>query len=187
MAAYARGDRKVAMFLYQEGEAGVSAIRAAKGDLEVARTLLPDYILPEEGLARVAEIRATYDHPAPRGGARIKIDKESNVAYAVYNIDGKTDKLIGVSGTRDRPGTVEVPTKRRYETGQVDNYTRANDSEVKILEEIASHLEPDARGIVQIFSEVPVCESCAKVITQFEAEFKNVKVVVSQGPKRINP
>lgn len=61
--------------------------------------------------------------------------------------------------------------------------TRAFDSEVKILEEIAKDLPQNASGTISLFTERAACSSCQGVIQQFEKMFPNVKVILTHGSR----
>ena len=62
--------------------------------------------------------------------------------------------------------------------------SRANDTEVKLLEDIARGLSPDSRGVVNLFTERSACRSCQGVISQFEAMFPGVRVNITHTPGR---
>ena len=125
----------------------------------------------EAGLARVAQARNA-----------LTVGQGRNIAVAEVNIaGGGTQELIGVSGQAARPGTVGNPTQRLFETFEV-GHSRAFDSEVKILEDVASRISPETRGTINLFSERAVCDSCSSVINQFRQMFPNMNVNVTSGP-----
>lgn len=59
--------------------------------------------------------------------------------------------------------------------------TRASDSGVKILENIAKDLPSDARGTISLYTERPPCLSCQGVIQAFQQRFPNVNLIVTHG------
>lgn len=89
----------------------------------------------------------------------------------------------GVSGKASRPGTVDLPAQTRFQVKATGADARELDSERKILEQIAEGLPPDASGRIQLFSELPVCDSCVGVIEQFRRDFPNIELIVTHGPK----
>jgi len=76
------------------------------------------------------------------------------------------------------PGEVGMPSTRRFSPLTP---TRAYDSEVFLLEDLAARLDATATGTVHIYSERAVCDSCSNVIDQFRRMFPNIRVVVSTG------
>lgn len=102
-----------------------------------------------------------------------------NVAVAEAHINGQNQMLTSVSGKASPPGTVATPSKPVFTTRSTGAITRAFDSEVKILEDLARRLSPSAKGTVSIFTERPACPSCRSVIRQFEQRFPAVKVIVT--------
>ncbi|WP_075255793.1 two-partner secretion domain-containing protein [Herbaspirillum camelliae] len=119
---------------------------------------------------RATEIRAELNI----GGGR-------NVAVAQYSIDGATGELVGVSGQAARPGTVDAPAQQIFETIQTGNNSRTLDSEYKILSYLATKLNSASQGVVNLYSELPVCVSCSGVIDQFRQKFPNIVLNVTTG------
>lgn len=100
-----------------------------------------------------------------------------NVATANYNIGGNTGTLNAVSGEAPRGGQfVEVVGERIF----VTEATRAFDTEVKILESLATRFasNPSVKGTITLFTERPPCPSCLGVIQQFEAMFANIDIKI---------
>jgi len=116
--------------------------------------------------------------------SELNIGSGRNIAVAEYSIDGQSAELVGVSGLAKRPGTVDVPEKQVFDTIQTGNNTRAIDSEYKILSSLADKLTPSSQGVVNIYSELPVCVSCSGVISQFQQRFPSVIVNVEIGNPR---
>ncbi|MEW8543223.1 MAG: deaminase domain-containing protein [Candidatus Thiodiazotropha sp.] len=105
--------------------------------------------------------------------------KRQNVAYADYVTSSGIGTMIANSGRKNRPGTVGMPTLRRYITSTV-GFPRTYDSEVKLYENLALKFTPNTKGIVNLVSERIICASCAGVGTQFRSDFKGV-FVLSRG------
>ena len=126
---------------------------------------------PKSGIDRINDIRS-----------KINISKRKNIAYADYSLDGKKGELISVSGKKAPDGTVGNPSNRIFETIKTGNNPRAYDSEVKILEDIASKITSETKGTINLFTERPACISCQGVIRQFRQKFPNIKLTVGEGP-----
>ena len=71
-------------------------------------------------------------------------------------------------------------------------YFRSDDSEYKMLNDLARELEPNAEigqkylshtGEIKIVSEIGYCSSCAGIISDFSSMFPNIKVVLIDGIK----
>jgi hypothetical protein len=111
----------------------------------------------------------------------LKIGKGRNVAVAQYSIEGQSGELIGVSGKASRPGTVDAPANQIFDTIKTGNNPRTLDAEYKILSNLAEILNSSSRGVVNLYSELPVCVSCDGVIGQFQQRFPGVVVNVTTG------
>lgn len=153
--------------------AGLAQFRAVTAIARPVTPFTPEAIAPTAGLARVTELRTDF-----------KIPQRRNVAYAEVNFGGETRELVGISGEKLRPGTVPPPASRMFTPQEVGGYVRELDAEVKILEDLARVLPQEASGVVRLFSEFPVCESCSGVVQQFRAAFPDVQVIVTSGPGR---
>jgi hypothetical protein len=114
---------------------------------------------------------------------------DANIAAATVDVDGVDPMLLAsVSGQKTRDGMVpEVGphNPQRYiprRLGKTEKNNRTTDSEFKILNYVANKLgpsSPNARGTVRLHSELPVCDSCQSVLSQFRADFPNVRVIVT--------
>jgi len=64
-------------------------------------------------------------------------------------------------------------------------FPRANDSEVQLLEAAAQALErdPNASGVLRLFTERPPYASCRRVMAKFLAEHPNIKLEVYDNGK----
>src|SRR5207237_10813039 len=104
-----------------------------------------------------------------------------NVAVAEVNISGKSEVLTSISGKGSPPGTVPAPGSRLFATRDSGAMTRAYDSEVKILEDVANGLPPDAKGTISLYTERAPCLSCQGVIQQFQQKFPGINLTVTHG------
>jgi hypothetical protein len=96
-------------------------------------------------------------------------------------VDGQPVSLSAVSGEASPGRTVSAPTNRRFTTKDSGAISRANDTEVKILESLAERLNPNSTGVINIFTERAPCASCLDVINQFRRAFPGVRLNVTHG------
>jgi hypothetical protein len=118
------------------------------------------------------------NHRASANGGQ-GVASRKNIAVMRSEIDGQEPRItIATSGRHVNPGEVGMPSTRRFSPLTP---TRAYDSEVFLLEDLAARLDATATGTVHIYSERAVCDSCSNVIDQFRRMFPNIRVVVSTG------
>jgi hypothetical protein len=115
----------------------------------------------------------------------LKIGKGRNIAYTEGSISGKAFSEVGVSGKALRNGTVGNPVNRLFSTSNVGGFSRAFDSEVKLLESFARQFSRNTsvKGVLKIVSERQFCGSCSNVVSQFQKMFPNVTVKIINGIK----
>lgn len=64
-----------------------------------------------------------------------------------------------------------------FTTYVVDQFPRYHDTEAKILEDIASQITaPNVIGTINLYSELPCCQSCSNIIMEFRRMFPNIKL-----------
>ncbi|MGY2292074.1 hemagglutinin repeat-containing protein [Pseudomonas sp. SDO528_S397] len=171
-------------------EAGIIAAEMAGGDAAVGGTALGIFggagAVLKGGAqeAAAANELARLSERALQVRSELNIGSGRNIAVAEYSIDGQSAELVGVSGLAKRPGTVDVPKTQVFDTIQTGNNPRTMDSEYKILSSLADKLTPSSQGVVNIYSELPVCVSCSGVISQFQQRFPGVIVKVETGKPR---
>ncbi|MED4534006.1 deaminase domain-containing protein [Metabacillus fastidiosus] len=83
-------------------------------------------------------------------------------------------------------GEGQFPAKSVNQKGEFDGegaFLRANDTERKILEDIARQLGDNKtiKGTIDLFTELPACGSCTDIIMQFRREYPNIKLNVYSG------
>jgi hypothetical protein len=117
------------------------------------------------------------------GNSGETIKNKRNVAVAEAEIDGQfipADRLGAVSGETSPSGTIGTPTNPILrpidDTGFVN---RPTDSEYKILEDLASRMKPDSKGVIDIYTENAPCEACDNVINEFRDKFPGVRLNVT--------
>ena len=117
----------------------------------------------------------------------LKIGRGRNIAYTEGTIAGKRFSEIGISGKAVRNGTVgnPDPVNRFFQTFDVGGYSRALDSEIKLLESFARQYSNNTniKGVLKIVSERQFCGSCSNVVGQFQKMFPNVSVRIINGVK----
>ncbi len=69
-------------------------------------------------------------------------------------------------------------TDRVFATSVIDSSDRVYDTEVKILEEVASKLgsSSSASGTIDLFTKLAPCSSCKGVISQFIDRYPSIKI-----------
>lgn len=66
-----------------------------------------------------------------------------------------------------------------FETYVDDQFPRLNDTEAKILENIASQIkDPNIKGQIDLFTELDACQSCSNLIMEFRRKFPNIQLNV---------
>jgi The BURPS668_1122 family of deaminases len=97
-------------------------------------------------------------------------------------VRGTVLEVKAVSGELAREGFLnpEIPLRRLITSATGQNLRRF-DSEIIILETLASKLTHESKGTIRLFSDLPFCPSCSNAIKQFESLFPNIKVLASAG------
>ncbi|WP_106768890.1 deaminase domain-containing protein [Paenibacillus faecalis] len=68
---------------------------------------------------------------------------------------------------------------KSLETYVDDEFPRFNDTEAKILEDIASQIkDPNVKGRIDLFTELDACQSCSNLIMEFRRKFPNIQLNV---------
>ena len=107
--------------------------------------------------------------------AALNVGNNRTVAFARVNAGGLTEEVIGISGRAGR-GT-------RLGTARIaGNTTRRGpgrlDAEVKILDDLAGRLSPNASGTIELFVDRAVCSNCGTAILNFRQSFPNITLDV---------
>ncbi|WP_220388569.1 deaminase domain-containing protein [Paenibacillus aquistagni] len=123
-----------------------------------------------------------------------KYKNYGNVAVADVNIPGLKTEFKAHSrihkenadGFSSVTGEGQFPAKSVNQKGEVDGegaFPRDNDTERKILEDIANQLgnNKQTRGKIDLFTELPACRSCSDIIMKFRQEYPNIKLNVYSG------
>jgi len=138
--------------------------------------------------SRVAEIRDQMPNS--------KLRNQGNMASADVDIQGIKKDFIAHSqinsstskGAELGDFSYLKPESERMFSTYVEagkpgaEYSRFHDTEVKILEDIASQIDnPSIQGTINLFTEAPACQSCTNVIFEFRRKFPNIKLNIYAG------
>ncbi|WP_053081376.1 deaminase domain-containing protein [Bacillus sp. LK2] len=113
-----------------------------------------------------------------------KLKNQGNMAAADVNIKGLPDEFIAhskIHGPNSKGADVgnfsPASENRIFKSYTVDKFPRYNDTEAKILEDIASRVkDPNISGKIDLYTELPACQSCTNVILEFRKSFPNIKL-----------
>lgn len=114
------------------------------------------------------------------------LSKRGNMAVADVDVPGIKDNFVAhskINAELDKGADVAdfsylKPENERIFTSYVDDqYPRYHDTEAKILEDIASQItDPNVSGTINLYSELPCCQSCSNVILEFRRMFPNIEL-----------
>ena len=112
--------------------------------------------------------------------------KRGNMAVADVDVIGIKDNFVAhskINAELDKGADVAdfsylKPENERIFTSYVDDqYPRYHDTEAKILEDIASQItDPNVSGRINLYSELPCCQSCSNIILEFRRMFLNIEL-----------
>lgn len=113
-----------------------------------------------------------------------KLKNQGNMAVADVKIKDLPDefmahsKIHGPNSKGADLGNFSPSSENRiFESYTIDKFPRYNDTEVKILEDIASKIkDPNISGKIDLFTELPACQSCTNVILEFRKKFPNIEL-----------
>ncbi|MGL4772327.1 MAG: deaminase domain-containing protein [Clostridium sp.] len=167
---------------------GINFMKSEKGSVEY-HNHISSYI------PRIKRLRKNIDKYLEATNDGHKINQSSalldsmNIAYATY--DNKEFKAL--SGDVDVRGYCNSPKEVKFKSvdvnrlGQVGTgYTRENDSEKKILEEIHNQIENKIlkeSGELTLCTKWEPCPSCYYVLSQFIKEHPKVKINIKYKKK----
>ncbi|MEK4517368.1 deaminase domain-containing protein [Paenibacillus sp. FSL H8-0122] len=188
-----------------EPEAGITGNSFGKikalDELEVknpAKSLLDDFDPGFKGVGDFAYVQKVelfqVRTQAIRNTLSNKYKNYGNVAVADVNITGLKTEFKAHSrihqdnhdGFSSVTGEGQFPAKSVNQKGEVDGegaFPRNNDTERKILEDIAHQLgnNKQAKGQIDLYTELPACRSCSDIIIKFRQEYPNIKLNVYSG------
>ena|GEM_PF-3071279 len=144
---------------------GTPKTRTPSNNTSSAGSNLVKYPLSAADRDRIEKIRSS-----------LGIGNKRNIAFAEGYVGGKSiGEIIGISG-ESTPGVL-MPLQRTFATG-VDQFDRAFDAEVFVLEKLSQKIKPTDCGTIKLVSERPFCASCSSVITQFQRMFPNINLIL---------
>ena len=157
-------------------------------DEEVAEETICDWLCGESGsnfiknnlVNKIKDIRGKMPNT--------NLAKRGNMAVADVDIPDIKDNFVAHSKINtefDKGADVAEfsylkPENERIFTTYVDDqYPRYHDTEAKILEDIASQItDPNISGTINLYFELPCCQSCTNIILEFRRRFPNIKLNV---------
>lgn len=112
-----------------------------------------------------------------------------NIAYADYDIEGidgpQQGSVKAFSGEGEMDGFAGIPEPSEQSlTHRLDilnngrGVERGLDTEIKILEDLFARTTPESSGTVRLFSDIDVCPSCQRAITQFALDRPNIEIQI---------
>ena len=114
--------------------------------------------------------------------------KRGNMAIADVDVPGIKNNFVAHSkiNTVSDKGTdiadfsyLKSENERFFKTYVDDQYPRYQDTEAKILEDIASQIKDrNVSGTINLYSELPCCQSCSNIIMEFRRTFPNIELNV---------
>ncbi len=112
--------------------------------------------------------------------------KRGNMAVADVDVPGIKDNFVAhskMNDVLDKESDIAdfsylKPENERIFTSYVNNqYPRYHDTEAKILEDIASQItDLNVGGTINLYSELPCCQSCSNIILEFRRMFPNIEL-----------
>lgn len=121
------------------------------------------------------------------------LKNKGNMAIADVNIKGLPEEFIAhskINSELSKGADLATFSKLKPESDRIfKNYEpsastidglkfdRFHDTEAKILEDIASQItDPNMIGSIDLFTELPACQSCSNIVLEFRNKFPNVKL-----------
>ena len=112
--------------------------------------------------------------------------KRGNMAVADVDVPGIKDNFVAHSKINDVLDKgfdiadfsyLKSENERIFTSYVNDQYPRYHDTEAKILEDIASQItDPNVSGKINLYSELPCCQSCSNIILEFRRMFPNIEL-----------
>ena len=127
-------------------------------------------------ISRIADIRSQMPNN--------NLGKRGNMAMADVDISGVKDSFVAhskINTETDKGADVaefsylKSATERIFTTYVDEKYPRYHDTEAKILEDIAAQIsDRNVDGVINLYSELPCCQSCSNIILEFRRMFPNI-------------
>ena len=123
-------------------------------------------------------------------GSEKVISKKAFSRIGNVECDNMTGKLIknekGEYNIGNKyAGWESYPDEPQYASKviKVQDYYRYNDAECKLVESLYKDLQGNsaAKGEIEIFTEIPICDSCKEVVKAFSKQFKQISITVTDG------
>ncbi|MEK5030000.1 deaminase domain-containing protein [Paenibacillus sp. FSL R7-0302] len=146
----------------------------------------------------IEKIRNSDEYMNLSNTQRKKLDRKldnlnfGNVAVADVNIPGikkefqAHSQIHSSDGVGSNVGDLSyAKVDKSLESYVDDQFPRFNDTEAKILEDIASQIkDPNVKGQIDLFTELDACQSCSNLIMEFRRKFPNIQLNVNSKSMR---
>ncbi|WP_308423111.1 deaminase domain-containing protein, partial [Paenibacillus marchantiophytorum] len=140
----------------------------------------------------IEKIRNSDEYKNLSSTQRKKLDRKldnltfGNVAVADVNIPGikkefqAHSQIHSSDSVGSNVGDLSISkVDKSLETYVDDQFPRFNDTEAKILEDIASQIkDTNVKGQIDLFTELDACQSCSNLIMEFRRKFPNIQLNV---------
>ena len=120
-----------------------------------------------------------------------KLQSRGNMAIADVDVQGLKNEYVAhsqINKVGDKGADLADFSHLKSEDERIfasyveDKFPRYQDTEAKILEDIATNIkDPNMSGTINLYSELPCCQSCSNVILEFRRKFPNIKLNVYVG------
>ncbi|MBP2111111.1 deaminase domain-containing protein [Paenibacillus silagei] len=146
----------------------------------------------------IQKIRNSDEYKNLSNTQRKKLDRKldnltfGNAAVADVNIPGikkefqAHSQIHSSDGVGSNVGDLSYSkVDKSLESYVDDQFPRINDTEAKILEDIASQIkDPNVKGQIDLFTELDACQSCSNLIMEFRRKFPNIQLNVNSKSMR---
>lgn len=144
--------------------------KSCQSKIDAIRAKMPNNALKLKGNMAIAEV----DIPG--------LKKEFTAHSKINNLGDKGAEVGDFSmmkSAEDRIFQSYEPAASKIDGVKFDRF---HDTEAKILEDIASQMkDPNISGTVNLYTELPACQSCTNVIFEFRQKFPNIELNVFSG------
>ena len=139
----------------------------AQDKLNNIRSQMPNNDLAKRGNMAMADVK--IEGIKSEFSAHSKIDSISDKGADIANFSLKKSEAERIFKTYE-PAASKIDGKP---------FDRFHDTEAKILEDIASQIKsPKVSGTINLYTELPACQSCTNIIFEFRRKFPNIKLNV---------
>ncbi len=154
-------------FDFSDFESSGNYTNIAQDKLNNIRSQMPNNDLAKRGNMAMADVK--IEGIKSEFSAHSKIDSMSDKGANIADFSLKKSESERIFKTYE-PATSKIGGKP---------FDRFHDTEAKILEDIASQIkDPKISGTIDLYTELPACQSCTNIIFEFKRKFPNIKLNV---------